>query len=343
MADRPTNAEADNPYAAPESGRKDRTTDVLQFDSRRMTFGAYWQSSSNVINFLVIAACKVLRIRLHYPFALPRVDRLDLRDRGRLPADVLDALRPYEDACEASGLRFGLAYRTQVVGPGLDQHVLTWRSDDGRMVAFLSHSRYRVGAGEQLSSQVSVYTRLDGGRWLSTNDQDVRHATPPEIDLAHMPGRPPLEVLAEHRRRLESPALPIVPIAAEELPRIPLDLDRISRSWYQRTGLLVPMTEAELARLLRMAESATSPRPPHPWAVALVRMYAAVMIGGWLLGIVSLVIAPLMGREAVPVENGRAVLVFGIFTLVSIGFFRHVLGMRSRARAGGARARDQGR
>ncbi|WP_152052391.1 hypothetical protein [Tautonia marina] len=343
MADRPTDAPDDNPYAAPELGRKERLTDVLQFDSRRMTFGESWQGSRNVINFLVLAACKLLRIRLHYQFALPRVDRLDLRDRERLPAAVLDTLRPLEDACQASGLGFGLAYRTQVVGPGLDQHVLLWRSDNGRMVAFLTHSCYRFGVGQQVESHMSVYTRLDGGRWLLTIDQDVRHATPPEIDLARMPGRPPLELLAEHRRRIESPSLAIVPIAAEELPRIPLDLDRISRSWYQRTGLLVPITETELSRLLRLAESATPPRSPHPWAVALVRAYSVVMIGGWLLGIVTLVIAPLANRETVPFENGRAVLVFGIFTLVSIAFFRHVLGMRPRPRAEGPRAREHRR
>ena len=53
--------------------------------------------------------------------------------------------------------------------------------------------------------------------------------------------------------------------------------------------------------------------------------------------IVGLVIAPLVDRDAVPVEGVRTVLGFGLFTLLTIVLFRHLLGMRPRPRARGQR------
>lgn len=243
----------ENPYAAPAV--VDAPTEVYGIDSRRLGLGVYWRlSRGNVPGFLIMAACKLLGVRLRFPVGIPAIERLEFVDRDELPAHARAALGPLVAACEAEGFAYRFGYRIPVVGTTEDAVALVHQSADRRTRALAFYSRSRQGGILFEEARLWLGSDLADGRVLWTGN-GMHLIAPPRHVPDVVVGRDPAATIAAHRRRLAASTVPVVPVEPEALPALQLRREQESIAHAVERGVYRPLTESELARVLSAAEA----------------------------------------------------------------------------------------
>jgi hypothetical protein len=121
------------------------------------------------------------------------------------------------------------------------------QSDDRRTLVVCSASRAIVGSAMATSTQVACLSRLTSGRELGTANTRSLLPAHPSVDVVRLASRRADDVVRAHRARLPGQALQTFEASP---PALLQELRSAGRKWIAflvGRGLLIPMTEAEVA------------------------------------------------------------------------------------------------
>ena len=216
-----------------------------------LSFTRLWKLTA--FAFPVFALRKMINWRFKTNSAQSRPEQLNLLDSTQLPPHVADAIKPLHTAALQAGLHSFVCYRKPYIG-GSAEYVVVLVDPIGLMRARVVWSQHRIGQWETSQTAIVCQSRLKDDRLLETachpKAQLVDELFPPWIDLQLLPSdATPEHVISEHRRRIEN-RIDVIPNVADQLMRDIAILDQLVFDYLVSIGMLVPVNESEVRRLL---------------------------------------------------------------------------------------------
>ncbi len=227
--------------------RADRAV-YYRVDSSRLSFAELWRIAKHPIVFAAMGGLKLLRKPLSVAYAVAP-DRLEFLDPAHLPHRVSSALANVLGECQQQG--FAPQFATHVPSIGnADGYNLVLLGDDGKLVASTICSSLTTPRGTIERVNVAIASQLADGRTLSTSSAGPLIQGPPTVVSAHFWAPRWQNSRAHHRARLaalaDSEVLCLDEAACRRLQR---DLALQSLEYNRRRGVMVPLSQAEVARL----------------------------------------------------------------------------------------------
>jgi hypothetical protein len=233
-------------------------TRYYKIDSRKITFGEYWNISRNKIAVLLPWLCKIVGVQLNFSIAFP--EPTTLRDRtvekSHLLPDILRNLEAGMAELTAFGFHAPCFFSLKnLLMPGETGGVLLF-DESGEVGASVTFVKYR-GRECRVVGFISV---LNDGSVLSTTDKRPEYNPPPGIEVQRIMGATPQQLWSAHHQTLEKykvsnpPRKFVLPDAYEEL------FDQVTRKMFEhnvRRGLWVEMTPEEISAARQKLPPAT--------------------------------------------------------------------------------------
>jgi hypothetical protein len=226
-----------------------------QFDARRLTLAELWRGCGNLLEFLVAAFCKSIRVNMSPLFGIARTDRLVRIVASAVPEFAKARMSPLIQQAEALGMVPGFYFTIPTVG-AMEGYCFAMRSADGQVA--LSIDCIRIVAGPVVNDKATFYfcSKLHDGDYLITSGSKREENMPSGYDGRYFPGRPISDVLQHHRQQLaERRTRPQVMADAEELERRVFEYERGVMDFQIERRVLVPLPADEVQRLKNL------PRP----------------------------------------------------------------------------------
>jgi len=223
--------------------------DYLKLDSTRISFGEYrrWKPGPA---FLILAGCKILRVKFPTEILIPAVTRIDIVEPATQPSDLVETLGEPIRICRESGYELSFWYITPVIGTivGLGAALL---HSDGLTVAAAVVGRTRDGTNREV--HLGLASRVLGGRYLVTGDGGSLFDPAPEVESLRLRGRSYSELLHAHAGRVNSRGTEVM--AVDDVRELVGELEQLEIDANRRRGIYVPASTAEVAEITRKQDA----------------------------------------------------------------------------------------
>lgn len=227
------------------------TPTLFRLDTRRLTWReCWWQSRSPT--FLILAVCKLLRIRLPLPMVLPYLSRLaDFAvPMDQVPPDVLAKLEPALSELAACGFHSPVFYRYAASRGQTVTHLVTLLHRSGESIARVFQTVNLAVHPPQEKLRLAFLTQLRDGLTLLGVASRQEFETLPGVTVVRQVNASPSELwtafsaeLARHRSG--NPPPPITDVTAAET--LAESYEHAAQQFNLQRGLYVPLTETEVA------------------------------------------------------------------------------------------------
>lgn len=214
----------------------------LKMDSTRVSFGEYWRWKPGP-TFLILAGCKLLRIRFPSVVLVPSVVSIELVEPFERPPELLAALEKPVRACQESGYQVGFWYGVPAIGTVASMGAALV-DGIGTSVAMALACQTRDGMNREV--QLGVASRLRSGGFVVTSSGRSLFDPAPEVDALALPGRSYGEVLAAHESRVSSRRNEMTSVG--DMRELIRELEQGEITTGLARGIYVPASAEEVAK-----------------------------------------------------------------------------------------------
>ncbi len=305
-------------------------TEVYRLSLRGLTTQDLRALSPNWVSFALLWMVRTLRFELTTLAGIPLFDHLDEVAYESIPEASRNALRAMETACQAAGLMRRCCYRSPIIAPGPGDFGLIFSASDGRITVNLHAQWQRHTSPMTVVGTIVASSRLGNGGWLiSSNTAWWSLDPPPNTERRHDPNWSPEELLAQHQRWLSERNVEATPIDRAQLLDEQATREREFLQMMIDRGILVPMTEQELNRLLRQMNAEAS-QSLHNDSSALTRLKQVESASALTMIILVLLSGFMTTIPAAMMQRGAALF---MFVWLGLTIARRMMTRSARSRA----------
>jgi len=219
-------------------------TEYLKLDSTRVSYGEYWRWKPGP-TFLVVAALKLIRLRLPTTLLVPVKADIELIDPATRPPELTEMLEKPVRACQERGYEFKFWYGLPALGAVIAMGAALV-SGDGHTVAGAVAGQSRDGLNREV--HLGLATRLRAGKILVTGDGESLFDPAPEIEPQRLRGRSYAELLDAHAAQVSTRRVDVIAVSDPlELVR---RLEQVEIDANVARGIYVPATPDDVASVI---------------------------------------------------------------------------------------------
>ena len=220
-------------------------TNYLKIDSTRVSFGEYWRWKQSPA-FLILAVCKLLKVRLGTTLLAPAVATVDEVAPGGQPPELVAALQPAIRSCLEKGYAISFWYTVPTLGSIQGLAVALTSADDlSAALAMAGQSR----DGLQREVHLSLVSRLLGGKLLGTSQHRSLFDPAPKIEPLVLRGQPYAALLDAHAARVNSRGAEVDPVG--DMRELVRELEQLQIDTNLARGVYVPASPEDVAKVMR--------------------------------------------------------------------------------------------
>lgn len=222
-------------------------TEYLKLDTTRVSYGEYWRWKPGP-TFLILAGCKLLRLRFPTTLLLPATGTIELIDPTTTirPPDLVAALEKPIRACQERGYELAFWYTIPTIGAIVAMGAALV-SGDGLTVAGAVAGQSRDGMNREV--HLGLASRLRTGKILVTGDGQSLFDPAPEIEPQRLRGRSYAQLLDAHAGQVSSRRIDVLPVGdPQKLVRL---LEQVEINANVARGIYVPATPDDVVKVMR--------------------------------------------------------------------------------------------
>jgi len=253
-----------NPYQSPsyESPQVPENPVYYEMNSTKLTLREYWRMSNGLLEFLIAAVIRILRLNVSFKLAFANTTYLQEISPEQVPDAARKPLRGIVEHAKGLGLTYEFAYVLPTVG-NIEGVGAVMRNESRDTVMIIVFVRTWVNNVRQEKLRYGFVTQLNNGSVLVTSGAPRDLEAPENLLIESYPKREMQWVLKRHQERILQTTSPAVQFSHGE------GLKAEIRSYEEKVfghqierGVYVPVDLAKLERL--HAQSTPPPTDSKP-------------------------------------------------------------------------------
>ncbi|MBI2478423.1 MAG: hypothetical protein HYV60_07220 [Planctomycetia bacterium] len=242
-----------NPYEAPQYEAVLSSLTYYQPLTTKLNLREYRRISKNWVELVLGVCLKFLRIRIRMSFAFADSGHFQRLTPHDLSARAREKIKPIADQALALNLKYAFSYWLPTVGT-IEGAAATFLSEDGRSILLIVYARTWTQVVVDERAVFAFVSHLTNGNAIATSNAKGDLDTPPHVLGESHQGMQMPELFTRHLERVHAAGSSVVPIYdANQLEQVLRKYEAENFSFNVERGVYVPVGEAELARLQRLA------------------------------------------------------------------------------------------